>query len=198
MVSTPSGALQDPVRLAAVRESGLLGAAAASSWDALTDLAAQLLDAPMAFMTVADDQHSYWLSCSGVVLSSDADRENPVEDSFCQYVIADRAAFVVDDAAAHPRTRDSRSVSLLGVRAWAGYPVLDSAGNSARVVLRHGHRPQDLDARADRRARDPGLGRVRAGPAPRRRWMRSDAPTSAYSAWRPSLWIWWAPARWKT
>ncbi len=122
--------LLDPVRLAAVRSTGLLGAAAAGSWDSLTDLAARLLDAPMAFMTVADDRHSYWLSCAGVELGSDADRENPVEESFCQYVIADRAPFVTEDAAVHPRTRDNPSVTLLGVRAWAGHPVLDAAGNA--------------------------------------------------------------------
>jgi GAF domain-containing protein len=122
--------LVDPARLAAVRETGLLGSAAAASWDALTALAATLLEAPMGFMTIADDEHSYWLSCSGVDLASDADRVNPVDESFCQYVIEDRAPFVVDDAAGHPRTRGNPSVSLLGVRAWAGYPVLDAAGQA--------------------------------------------------------------------
>jgi serine phosphatase RsbU (regulator of sigma subunit) len=84
----------------------------------------------MGFMTIADDEQSYWLSCSGVDLASDTDRVNAVEDSFCQYVIADRAPFVVDDAAANARTKDNPSVSRLGVRAWAGYPVLDAAGQA--------------------------------------------------------------------
>ena len=126
----PAGGLADPVRLAAVRATGLLGGVAGGSWDALTDLAARLLHTPMAFMTLADDRHSFWLSCVGVPLRTDEDRENPVEESFCQYVVADRAPFVVEDAAVHPRTRDNPSVALLGVRAWAGYPVLDAAGNA--------------------------------------------------------------------
>lgn len=87
----PRSALAEPSRLAAVRATGLLGSAAAASWDRLTGLAAQLLEAPMAFMTIADDKQSYWLSCSGLDLSGPADRDHPVGDSFCQYVIADRA-----------------------------------------------------------------------------------------------------------
>jgi GAF domain-containing protein len=129
-LSVTFGGLLDPARLAAVRGTGLLGGAAADSWDSLTGLASRLLDAPMAFMTVVDDRQSYWLSCSGVDLTSDADRENPVEESFCQYVIADRAPFAVGDAATHPRTRSNPAVLLLGVRAWAGCPVMDAAGNA--------------------------------------------------------------------
>ena len=54
--------------------------------------------------------------------------QNPVEESFCQYVIADRAPLVIDDATVDPRVRDNPSVSGMGVRAWAGFPVLDGQG----------------------------------------------------------------------
>ena len=118
----------DPERLRAVRATGLLDAAAARSWDELTSLAARLLRAPMAFMTLVDDTRSFWLSCVGVDGLGPGENQNPVHESFCQYVIADGAAFLVGDAAGHARTRDNPSVSVLGVRAWAGYPVLDSAG----------------------------------------------------------------------
>jgi serine phosphatase RsbU (regulator of sigma subunit) len=134
--SWPPPHLLDPQRLAAVEatglldsdrwDPGLLDAAAAQSWDRLTGLAARLLRAPMAFLTLVDDKQSNWLSCVGV--EEAAGWSNPVEESFCQYVIADRAPFVVGDAAAHPRTQGNLSVEVLGVRAWAGFPVLDSGG----------------------------------------------------------------------
>jgi len=135
MTPDPAGApgrrqeqLLDADRLRAVRATGLLDSAVAQSWDQLTGLAARLLKAPMAFMTLVDDKRSFWLSCVGVDAVGPGEHQNPVEESFCQYVIADRAPFIVNDAAGHPRTRDNPSVSLLGVRAWAGYPVLDAAG----------------------------------------------------------------------
>lgn len=114
----------DGQRLAAVERTGLLDSATSEVFDSLTSLAAQLLDAPMAFLTLVDDRRSFWLSTDGVADG----RENPVEESFCQYVIADRAPLVIGDAAADARVCHNPSVGLLGVRAWAGFPVLDAEG----------------------------------------------------------------------
>ena len=52
---TVEAAVHDPARLAAVARSGLLELAQQDSWDGLTSLAARLLGAPMAFLTVVDD-----------------------------------------------------------------------------------------------------------------------------------------------
>ncbi len=120
-------AVGDPGRLAAVRATGLLDAVEVESLDHLTRLAARLLDAPLAFLTVVDDRRSHWASCAGV---TDGTRGGTVEESFCRYVITDGAPLVVEDAATHPRTRDNPSVVGMGVRAWAGYPVLDTAGRA--------------------------------------------------------------------
>ncbi|WP_380165058.1 SpoIIE family protein phosphatase [Jannaschia sp. R86511] len=120
-------AVHDPARLDAVRATGLLDALDVGSLDHLTDLAATLLGAPLAFLTVVDDERSYWASCAGV---TDGTRQNTVEESFCQYVIADSAPFVVADASTHPRTRDNPSVRSMGVRAWAGYPVMSADGHA--------------------------------------------------------------------
>lgn len=120
-------AVLDPVRVAAVVATGLLDASADAAFDGLTDLAARLMDAPMAFLTLVDGERSFWLSCVGVDTDATG-RQNAAEESFCQYVIADRQPCAVSDAAAHPRTRENPSVALLGVRAWAGYPVSDADG----------------------------------------------------------------------
>ena len=117
-------AVRDPERLAAVERTGLLDAAAGEAWDELTSLAARLLDAPLAFMTLVDAERSFWLSCVGV----SGQRQNRVEESFCQYVIADAAPLLVDDTRLNPRTATNPAVRDLGVRAWAGYPVLDGDG----------------------------------------------------------------------
>jgi hypothetical protein len=53
-------------------------------WGPITLLAAQLLHAPFAFAFV-DARRSFWKSCIGIDSTDPADRQNRVEDSFCQY-----------------------------------------------------------------------------------------------------------------
>jgi PAS domain S-box-containing protein len=120
----------EPARLAAVARSGLLEAAKQDSWDSLTVLAARLLHAPMAFLTVVDGDRSNWLATCGVDVTDVERPGGPVAGSFCQYVIADRGPFAVSDASVHPRTMRNLAVTDMGVRAWAGFPVVDSLGHA--------------------------------------------------------------------
>ena len=119
--------ISDPARLAAVRATGLLDGPAVEPLDHLARLAAILLQAPLAFVTVVDDERSYWVSRIGV---GPDQRQNTVVESFCQYVIDDAAPLIVGDTAADPRTRGNPSVQGMGVRAWAGFPVLDTEGHA--------------------------------------------------------------------
>lgn len=113
----------DPRRLAAVARTGLLDTDAEEAFDRLATLAATLLETPFAFVTVVDDTRSFWKACVGVASPDPADRQNRVEDSFCQYVIGTQEPLIVDDAVADIRTRDNPSIESMGVAAWAGYPV---------------------------------------------------------------------------
>jgi len=113
----------DPDRLAAVRATGLLDTPAEEPFDRLARLASTLLDAPLAFVTVVDDRRSFWKSCIGVDATDLAERQNQVEQSFCQYVIGTQEPLIVDDAARDPRTRGNPSIAAMGVAAWAGFPV---------------------------------------------------------------------------
>lgn len=124
----PSDAVLAPARLAAARASGLLDTRPDEPFDRLAALAATLLETPLAFITVVDATRSFWKSCIGIELSGPADQENPIEESFCQYVIDAGQEVVVDDAATDPLTRDNPSVTKLGVRAWAGFPLRAPGG----------------------------------------------------------------------
>ncbi|WP_285684631.1 GAF domain-containing SpoIIE family protein phosphatase [Actinoplanes sp. NBRC 103695] len=112
-----------PARLAAVRRSGLLDTGAEEPFDRLTRLACELLGSPFGFVTIVDDRRSFWKSCVGTTSSEVADRQNPVGESFCQYVIAADGPIVIDDARLNPMTRDNPSIHSMGVIAWAGFPV---------------------------------------------------------------------------
>lgn len=128
---SPAGAILDPDRLAAVRETGLLDTPAEEAFDRLADMAGRLLDAPFAFVTIVDSQRSYWKSCIGVGIAGDnvLDRQNTVEESFCQYVVGSGEKLIVGDTSADARTRGNPSIEAMGVQAWAGYPVLSPAGD---------------------------------------------------------------------
>ncbi|GIJ80222.1 Serine phosphatase RsbU, regulator of sigma subunit [Micromonospora phaseoli] len=118
----------DPVRLAAVRRTGLLDTGPEEPFDRLSRLAATMLGTPFAFVTIVDDTRSFWKSCIGVDSADPADRQNTVEQSFCQYVIGTDAELIVTDARVDARTRGNPSIELMGVVAWAGFPVRSPAG----------------------------------------------------------------------
>jgi serine phosphatase RsbU (regulator of sigma subunit) len=119
----------DPARLAAVARTRLLDSGPEEAFDRLTRLAATLLGAPFAFVTVVDDTRSFWKSCIDVDSTDPVRRQIRVDESFCQYVIGANAELVVTDAPADARVRDNPSIASMGVRAWAGFPVRDPAGH---------------------------------------------------------------------
>ncbi|GAA2706622.1 PP2C family protein-serine/threonine phosphatase [Actinoplanes palleronii] len=117
--------LTSPARLAAVRRTGLLDTGPEEPFDRLTRLACELLGTPFGFVTVVDDQRSFWKSCVGV---TGTDRQNRAEESFCQYIIATDDAVIIDDARLNPMTQDNPSIVSMGVIAWAGFPVRSPDG----------------------------------------------------------------------
>ena len=122
----PSDPILDPPRLAAVAATGQLDTANEPAFDDLTRMAAVVIGAPFAFATLVDDTRSFWKSSFG--LAPDAPRQNTVEESFCQYVVRSREALIVSDTTLDARTCDNPSIVAMGVRAWAGFPLVAPSG----------------------------------------------------------------------
>ncbi|MBY8849596.1 GAF domain-containing protein [Saccharothrix sp. MB29] len=147
----PAG-LSDPARLAAVRATGLLDTGPEEAFDDLARLAVAATGCTRAFITLVDDQRSFWKSRVGP--DAPAARQAPVRRSFCYFLVGlEGEPFVVDDAATDPRTRDHPSAAPVDVGAWAGYPVLGPGGEvlgSMCVVddVPHRWRPDELKALA--------------------------------------------------
>lgn len=125
---TSNDAIDDPGRLASVRSTGLLDTGAEEDFDQLARLACRVLDTPYAFVTLVDDTRSFWKACIGVDATDPADRQNAVEDSFCQYVVRTDEPLIVGDVTLDEMTKDNPSIESMGVRAWAGHPVRDADG----------------------------------------------------------------------
>ncbi|MFJ7327358.1 GAF domain-containing protein [Streptomyces cyaneofuscatus] len=70
-------------------------------------LAARVTGCGRAFVTLVDEERSFWKSCVGVDATAIAARQNPVRESFCYFLVGLAGdPFIVDDAATDPRTRD--------------------------------------------------------------------------------------------
>lgn len=111
----------DPDRLRAVEATGMVDSLPEAAFDRLASLAADLLDAPLAFVTAVDAERSWYKSLVGA--SADGRRWGPVEESFCQYVVGAGEACLFDDAREDPVAGRNPAVARGEVVAWAGFPV---------------------------------------------------------------------------
>jgi GAF domain-containing protein len=114
--------LADPVRLAALRGTGLIGAPREDAFDRLSGLARKVLQVPIGMVSLVDDRHLHVKSCAGLPGLAKAGRV-PASESFCQHVVITQAALVVDDAREHELTCDLAIVKAGKMRAYAGVPL---------------------------------------------------------------------------
>lgn len=117
----------DPARVAAVRASGLLDTPPEEDFDRLTALAAGLTGAMVSFITLVDDQRSFWKSVAG--LPAAERREDPLEMSFSRHVLAAGAPVVVEDAGAPGSPQPVPTIDGHDVGAWVGVPVRAADGH---------------------------------------------------------------------
>jgi len=120
--------LRDPARLAALAATGLLDAPPAEVFDRLTRLAARLLHAPMAALSLLDDRRQFFVSQCGFPATLASVREVPVENSVCRRVVASAGPVTAADASCEPWLAGNPMAVEMGVRAYAGYPVATRGG----------------------------------------------------------------------
>jgi len=154
-------------RLESLRSYGLLDTPPETAYDDLVQLAAALLDTPMAMVSLIDRDRQWFKASVGTALT-----ETPRDEAFCAYVAASGEPLVVPDASKDPRFADFALVKN-GVRSYAGVPLVgrDGLPLGALCVLdtrprRFGDGPLQLfRAVADRVSAQMELGRadLRAG-----------------------------------
>lgn len=144
--SRPAPAARDPRRLKAVRESGLLDSPPEARFDRLTRVAAGGLNAPIALVSIVDEDRQFLKSCVGVAEPWASRREMPLSHSYCQHAVASPEPLVVPDAREHPLLRGSAAIEL-GAIAYAGVPLVGSDGQALGTlcVIDHGRREWNAD-----------------------------------------------------
>jgi GAF domain-containing protein len=116
-------------RIEALRRSALLDTPVEEPFERLVRLAATLLSAPIALVSIVEEARQFFKSGLGVPEPWGSRRESPLAYSFCQYVVALGEPFVVEDARRHPVLRDTLAVRELGIAAYLGVPITTSEGD---------------------------------------------------------------------
>ena len=135
-------AVANPGRLEALRATGLLDSPPEPRFDALTDLASQILQAPVALVSLVDEDRQFFKSCLGLPEPWASQRETPLSHSFCQHAIAARKPLIIEDAREHPALRDNEAIRDLGVIAYAGIPLESDDGQPLGTLCVIDHEPR--------------------------------------------------------
>jgi GAF domain-containing protein len=134
--------VRDPARLEALRGAGLLDTPAEEAYDRLTRLAMNLLNAPIAQVSLIDEDRQFFKSTQGMDESWSSARETPLSHSICQHAVDAREPLVIEDARVHPVVRDSLAIRDLNVVAYAGIPLITAAGHALGTLCVIDHKPR--------------------------------------------------------
>jgi signal transduction histidine kinase len=122
-----SDVVLDPSRLNALAALGLLDTPPEEVFDRLTRAAAQILQAPVAMVSLVDSRRQFYKSKTdrtGPV----AEWEAPLSHSYCKHVVATAEPLVVVDARDHPLLRDNPAIRDYGAIAYIGVPLRTADG----------------------------------------------------------------------
>ena len=129
----------EPNRLRALRALEILDTLPEQCFDDLTRLAAAICEAPVALVSLVDQDRQWVKSETGGGF-----RETSREVSFCAHAIHEISLFMVEDTTRDPRFADNPLVTgEQGIRFYAGMP-LDSAGYKIGTLCIFDRRPRQL------------------------------------------------------
>ena len=126
--------LQDSERLAALRRLARADLSPEEPFDRLTRLAAAICSAPTALITFVGADREHFKSSRGLPEPLASLRQTPLTHSICQYAVASRQPLVVPDARRDPVLSTNLAVTELGVRAYAGAPLITSEGHCLGTI----------------------------------------------------------------
>jgi GAF domain-containing protein len=117
--------LKDPARVALLRDLQLVDTPAEAAFDRLTRLASKIVGAPVALVSIVDENRQFFKSAVGL---SEL-RETPLSHSFCQHVVVSGDPLVISDARKHPLVHDNLAIPDLNVIAYLGMPLQTTDGD---------------------------------------------------------------------
>ena len=119
--------LDDPTRLLAVALAKL---SSGDSFDRITRLVAQTLQAPVALVSIVDERGQFFKSSCGLPEPWATARQTPLTHSFCKHVVASERTLRISNARNDPLVQDNLAVTDLNCIAYIGVPIKGQAGET--------------------------------------------------------------------
>ena len=123
-----SSELHELERLAVLEAAALLDTPEEETFDRFTRLASRILKAPVALVSLVDQERQFFKSCVGLPDPWATSRETPLSHSFCKHVVSCEEVLAVPDARTHPLLHNNRAIVDLGVVAYLGIPLTTDEG----------------------------------------------------------------------
>ena len=119
-------ALNDGGRLRVLRHTQLMDTEMEEAFERLTKLACQILDAPVALVSLVDEERQFFKSCVG--LGDPWKHGTPLNYSLCQYVVSSGGPLVITDLTQSSLPTAGEVVAKLGAKSYAGIPIKSAEG----------------------------------------------------------------------
>jgi PAS domain S-box-containing protein len=137
----PMASPDDDRRLLALRELSVLDTPPEPVFDAITALAAQVCEVPIALVSLVDRERQWFKAHVGLP----GVKQTPREVAFCHHAIEQAALLEVQDALADPRFRHNPLVTgQPDIRFYAGAPIEVAGGHRIGTVCVIDRQPRQL------------------------------------------------------
>ena len=141
-MSTIPDLTQEAARIADLRRYGVLDSGPEKKFDEIVALAAEICDVPVSLVSLVDADRQYFKARIGL-----EETETARDISFCQHTILGQGPMIVPDATLDPRFVDNPLVTgSLGVRFYAGLPLVTPLGHALGTLCVIDRRPRTLDS----------------------------------------------------
>jgi GAF domain-containing protein len=134
--------VRDPERLAALYATNQLDSPAEHAFDRITKLAARIVNAPVALISLVDSERQFFKSSVGLAEPWRSARETPLSHSFCRHTLHTGEPLVIEDAREHPLVRDNLAVRDLDAIAYAGIPLITADDHVLGTLCVLDHHPR--------------------------------------------------------
>jgi GAF domain-containing protein len=132
----------DADRLAELHRTQLLDSPPDPTYDRIADVAARMLEAPVALISLVGSDRQFFKSCIGLGEPWNTTRETPLSHSFCRYALESPEPLVIEDARVHPLVRENLAIRDLNVIAYVGIPLIPASGHALGTLCVIDHRPR--------------------------------------------------------